>query len=262
MFGLFAPAPPVDADEFAWLIACFSWLYRQLDDCDPAKLIGVLGTATVFEGVDGTLTGHALAEALFARVKNLCGMANWPCELVQGEARLPTSIQPGFALKHDRQPPLGLFKIGEGHVTIAYNPDLLATPHRLVATFAHELAHYLLAAKGAPPGGEALMEHATDCAAVYLGFGPFMANAAFNFHQFAAVDESGWEVQASGYLSEAALVTATALSTCLGGGAREPVEAMLKSHLRRPYRKALTAVRQRLPKGASDLAAVDLSEWA
>ena len=74
-------------------------------------------------------------------------MSGWEGELIAGETRRENVVQPGFALKHDRSPPLGLFRVGGGKVSIAYDPALLATPDRLVATLAHELAHYFWSAR-------------------------------------------------------------------------------------------------------------------
>ncbi|MDX6851136.1 hypothetical protein SCD92_17290, partial [Gilvimarinus sp. SDUM040013] len=56
------------------------------------------------------------------------------------------------------------------------------SPTQLVATFAHELSHYLTCtANEPPPGGWDNWEFATDIAATFLGFGVFMANSSFNF---------------------------------------------------------------------------------
>ena len=50
---------------------------------------------------------------------------------------------------------------------------------RWSATFAHELARYLVETFEEPaPGGDALLEPAVDIAAVFMGFGLFMANSA------------------------------------------------------------------------------------
>ena len=258
----FRTKAPVDEDEFAWLIACFAWLHRVLDDGDPARFEEmelIQPNAQFFPPTEET--GHNLAIHLFEQTKALCGMADWPCKLVEGERQREIRVQPGLAINHESSPPLGLFVVESGGVEIAYDPDLLASPSQLVATFAHELAHYLLYDRGDPPGGPDLVEHATDCAAVYLGFGLFSTNAALSFRQFASFDESGWERRSAGYLSEAALLTATSLFVHLSKADTEAAEAVLKPHLRKSFRKALKAVSNHLPDGAVDLARVDLSDW-
>ena len=70
-------------------------------------------------------------------------------------------------------------------MVITYNPSLTDDIDAMIATFAHELGHYLMStAKTAPPGGWELHELHTDLTAVYLGFGLFLANSARSFGQF------------------------------------------------------------------------------
>ncbi len=88
-------------------------------------------------------------------------------------------------------------------MTITYASDLLSQPAALVATLAHELAHYLLATvKEEPPGGLELHELATDLTVAFAGFGVFGANSAFAFEQFGQAGRQGWRSQRRGYLSE------------------------------------------------------------
>ena len=61
-------------------------------------------------------------------------------------------------------------------IVISYVPALLKRPDHLIATLAHELAHYLLAtARDSPPCEKEEREFLTDLAAVYLGFGVFLS---------------------------------------------------------------------------------------
>lgn len=263
MFSFLRPKAPIDDQEFDWLIACFAWLHRVIDNGDVARFDCaelIQPDARFFPATSET--DHAFAVHLFDTTKQICGMADWPCELIEGERRREAKVQPGLAIKHDSPPPLGSFVVEEDGAKIAYDPALLKSPSQLIATFAHELAHYLLHGRGDPPGGPDLVEHATDCAAVYLGFGLFSTNAALNFRQFASFDESGWERQAAGYLSEPALLTATALFVHLTKTNPEAAEMALKPHLRKSFRKALKATSIRLPNGPADLADIDLSDWA
>jgi hypothetical protein len=46
------------------------------------------------------------------------------------------------------------------------------------------------------------MEPLTDLVTVFLGFGVFNANAAFQFKQYTNSDSQGWSTQRLGYLSE------------------------------------------------------------
>jgi hypothetical protein len=260
MFGLSAK-PPVDAEEFDWLLACTAWLIPVLGGADAIR-----GQRLILPNdfPDPTTRGHARAIELFGQVRAFAGMAEWPCELVAGEEERSTRIADGFALKHEtRGPPLGTFGKSGGGITITYKPSLLQQPENLVATFAHELSHYLLhAQQSLPPGGETLEEHATDLAAVMLGFGCFMANGAKSFRQFQNFGEQGWEMRASGYLSESALVTGLALFVRLTATDPREASAALKDYLRKPFGQALKAIDKRLPDLWSGLASIDLDDWA
>ena len=99
---------------------------------------------------------------------------------------------------------MGTFSADENNnVTITYNPKVVSDPIQMVATFAHELSHYLTStAPEPPPGGWDNWEFATDIGATFMGFGIFIANAAFNFQQYSTVDSQGWQTSGGGYLTE------------------------------------------------------------
>jgi hypothetical protein len=99
--------------------------------------------------------------------------------------------------------PLGTFSRDRNGAVITYDPGTVDKPAVLVATLAHELSHYLLhSVPDLPPGGELMHEFATDLTTVYLGFGLFGANQAFNFSQHRDVYSQGWQTSAQGYLDE------------------------------------------------------------
>lgn len=262
MFGLGRPKPPVDADEFDWLLAGFAWLMREFGGVEDLAALGVV-LPDERHYPPSRLSGHARAMELFDRTRAHANMADWPCDLVAGAADRERKVALGHALRHHQRNPLGTFGYADGRYYITYNPTSLAHPQTLVATFAHELAHYLLhTAKTRPPGGAALAEHATDLAAVFLGFGVFMANSAKTFSQFEGGGEVGWEMRGAGYLSENALVTALAMFVHLSGADAKPVEAELKPYLRGVFRKAMAAVDRLHPDLAATIANVDLNDWA
>ncbi len=154
MFGLFKPKLLIDQVEFDWLLAGIKWFYNEfggLDKLGQTRLI--LPDVENFPAVN--LKGHALAEYYFVRVKALAGMTDWPCDLVEGERERETRVSAGLGLKHlTKGPPLGTFGYADGRYQVSYNPSELQRPQSLIATFAHELAHYLIhTAKTNPPGG-------------------------------------------------------------------------------------------------------------
>jgi hypothetical protein len=201
------------------------------------------------------------ASDLFNAVKEIAGLADWHVILEKGEAReaqsSPSLVEGAFSENYA----LGTFSVEGNTPVIRYNPSLLKNPDALIATFAHELAHLLIDGIGNPPGGHDLHEHATDCAAVYLGFGIFLANGARNFEQFQEAGMHGWRADASGYLSENTLVTALAIFEDVFGISKGS-EDFLKSYLKSDYSKAKRYLAKYHPNLAADLVSFDLSEWA
>jgi len=246
---LFAPKPPVDRDEFEWLVACFAWLRAVLDDRHVRPSFVLPGDPAIATAKTGP--------ELFAAVRDLVGMAEWPCRLERveefdaGDVRI---VQEGSGA-------CGTFSVENGEAVIRYDAAMLRDPDALAATFAHELCHYLLLGRGDPPGGPDLMEHATDCAAAYVGFGVFQANAARHFEQWQDGTWAGWRASTAGYLSEQALVTAVAMFAALHGYPVDEAEEALKPYLRGDLRKARKAVDYSHPDFAAALDAVDLSQW-
>lgn len=257
MLGLFRAKAPVGDDELEWMLACFAWLSRSFGAGETPL---VLPTTAFFPPSD--LQGHPRAAELFDQVRAHAGMQDWPCRLEPGAASRESRIAPGHMLRHHSSPPGGTFGYDERGYVITYNPAYLNAPEHLVATFAHELAHYLIHDFGmAPPGGRELEEHATDLAAVFLGFGIFMANGAKNFRQFQSAEEHGWEMSVQGYLSENALVTALALFVRLMRADEASARQALKDYLRAPFKRALAVIDRRYPALAQTIEALDPTEW-
>ena len=117
--------------------------------------------------------------------------------------------------------------------------EQLKRPDRLIATFAHELAHYLLATASEPlPCEDDEIEFMTDLAAVYPGFGGFLANARFEFEGMNDGAMQGWRWQRAGYLPEADLIFTLALFRAKGLDG-DPTRGALKPHLQKMLRRAL-----------------------
>jgi hypothetical protein len=262
MLRFFRPQLPIDVDELDWMLACFRWFAIEFEGTAyPRRAILTLPDAETFP--PSRARGHDRALEVFEIVKRRAGLATWPCDLLAGAAPRDRHIATGHALRPITRPePLGTFGFAAGRYRITYNPSALANLHTLTAIFAHELAHYLLhSARTPPPGVRVLEEHATDLAAVYLGFGLFMANSARNFAQFQDFAEHGWQMQTQGYLSEAALTTALALFLRLHDLATGAVERELKPYLRAPFRRATKAIARLHPDLPASVAAIDLADW-
>ena len=263
MFGLFGSRLPIDEEELEFQLASFKWLQRQFGAIGDTPLI--LPTPEYFPSIES----HRRIEArhLFDDVRRAAGLEDWPCELEIGESDRPIDAGNAHLLRHEGpNAPCGTFRIEEGpagrFAVITYNPEMEVDQIGLVATFAHELGHYLMATSpGSPPGGWDLHELHTDLAAVYLGFGIFMANSARNFSHFQDGNYSGWSSSTRGYLSEGALVTATAIFQRLAG--REPSDATpyLKDYLRKDLKRAGRALARRFPDMSAAVDSIDLDEY-
>jgi len=261
--GLFGPRLPIGDDELDFQLATFKWLIGQFGPVGETQL--VLPTPAFFT-LSGAQGERGVRE-IFDQVRALAGMADWACELRAGKQDRPIDAGNAHLLRHEGgAAPCGTFEVGEGlagrHGIITYNPGMARDQAGLVATFAHELGHYLMAtAACAPPGGWDLHELHTDLTAVYLGFGIFMADQARDFSHFSTESGAGWQSQLRGYLSESALVTATAIFQRLAG--RDPMAAApwLKAYLRKELKQADRALAKVAPDVAAAVEAVDLSEY-
>lgn len=148
-------------------------------------------------------------------------------------------------------------------VVITYNPASVARPLSLVATFAHELAHFPgFGATEPPPGGEEFEEPATDLLAVYLGFGVFLANSAFNFEQHSDFETHGWSWQRQGHLSEGEMVYALAIFCELKDIDSALVLPHLDRDLRKTFKLASAELRVERAEEMAKLAGIDSGQGA
>jgi hypothetical protein len=111
---------------------------------------------------------------------------------------------------------------------------------QLIAVFAHELAHYLLATAGEwPVCADDEKECLTDLAAVFMGFGVFLANARFSRETYTDGVWHGWRIGHAGYLPEADLIFALALFLRAKGLDADAACDSLKPHLAKLLRRAM-----------------------
>jgi hypothetical protein len=200
------PKPFLDAARREWQFETFAWLLRNCGGY-PKFLETTLVQPTEEHFPDPGMHGHAGVVALFRRVRDHAGMADWPCA-VEPESTGPRGEQ----TSPDRMP------------VITYKPGEIQ-PDTLVATFAHELARYLVESFEEPaPGGVMLHEPAIELAAVFMGFGLFMANASFDSARYG--------------LNEGELVHALAMFCLLRKIEPESVAPLLNPHLRKYLRLA------------------------
>lgn len=221
----------LDPDDEVWQIETWRWFLVQfggLPDLEQSQL--VLPTREFFSPTDRT--GHERAEHIFLCVKRLARMSDWPCRLIEQPRRAELRVADVGTLKPIRSQPAGTFGFVGNEAVVSYEPSAVDDPGQLIATLAHELAHYRLAElRAGAPGGEELHEFTTDLMTVYLGFGVFGAAASFNFSQHQDTMSQGWQWSRHGYLSQRAWIFALAIFLALTGKSPEPLGKFLKSHL-------------------------------
>ena len=237
----FARKRIVDDDTAAWHLENFTWLIEEFGPAAFAQTKLVLPKPGYFV-TDGE-QGHALALRMFDQVKTYCGLTAWDVDLVADDNPLAERATVSLAMVAPQKHALGTFGVAGNRIQISYVPALLGRPEHLIATFAHELAHCLLAtARTPPPCEDDEQECLTDLTAVSLGFGVFLANTRFTFETHQSGSMHGWRWSRSGYLPEADLIFALALY--LEAKALDPAPALacLKPHL---AKKLQQTVRER-----------------
>ena len=206
------PKTFLDPSRREWQFDTFAWLMRNCGGY-PKFLETTLVLPVEEHFPDRGMNGHAGVAALFRRVRDHAGMADWPC-VVEPESAEPRATAPSA----DRIP-------------VTPTSPTRSNPARWWPSFARELARYLVDTfDEPPPGGASLREPAIEVAAVFLGFGVFMANSAFHgdSHQ----------------LNEGEFVHALAMF-CLARKAQpESVDRHLNPHLRKYLRLALLDLAQ------------------
>jgi hypothetical protein len=235
----FTSKPIVEADTAQWHVDNFAWLVATFGGNNAfADSVLVLPKPGFFP-TDGQ-EGHDRALHILERVKHYCGMGDWPVELVPDHNPAAERSTMSVAMPVHGKHALGTFAVAGNAVQISYVPALLARPDRLIATLAHELAHYLLAtAPTSPPCEDDEHEFLTDLTAAYLGFGVFMANSVFEFEAIQDGPMQGWRYGRSGYLPEQDLVFATALFIAVKELDPHPAYQCLKPHLAKLLKRAL-----------------------
>lgn len=123
------------------------------------------------------------------------------------------------------------------HVLI--NTSQLKSPDRLIATLAHEIGHVILLRPGLVEGQEEDMEPLNDLLTVFLGFGVFNANSAFQFKQFSNDRTQGWSVNRQGYLSEEVFGYALARFAFERGEMDPPWVKYLATNIRAYFKRSL-----------------------
>lgn len=241
--GLFGKTSFLDPDVEAWHLETWTILLDRFGgDMKIADTQLALPTREYFPPLPAE--GHQRAEHIFSCVKTIMGMSdNWPCRLEAQPQRDNGRRVSEFVVIEGGKDPNGTFRVeANGEVIITYAPDLIDDPNSLVATLAHELAHYLLAAEQDLVEDET-HELMTDLAVAYAGLGVFGANSAFSFEQHGDAFSQGWRSRSSGYLSPRSWAFALAVFTELKGD-DGGMDKWLRPELARDRQKAVKYLRK------------------
>jgi len=167
-------------------------------------MLGAFGALPILEHFpDQFDRSEAALDAIFRRVANYMNVDPDTIELTLFEEGAETSRSFVPYASGRSAGAGGLYRhMPEEKTEISINTSKLADPMALVATLAHELGHVILLRPGLVDGGEEDMEPLNDLLTVYLGFGVFNANAAFQFSQYTNNETQGWSARRLGYLSE------------------------------------------------------------
>jgi hypothetical protein len=218
----------LDPEDEQWQVETWRWFISEFGPLEHIELI--TPTKRCFPPTEAT--GENRVVHIFECTKRLAGMSDWHCKLIAQPRRAELKVGDVTALKPINHPPAGTFSFDGNEATISYDPAGADDPLKLIATFIHELAHYRLAnIRTEAPGGDEVHEYTTDLMTVYLGFGVFGANSAFNFSQHRDVMSQGWQYSRQGYLGERGLIFALAAFLELRNRSSDDVQPFLKRHL-------------------------------
>lgn len=211
MWNLFKKKPLLTDEDYFFQIECYKWLLRNFGTSAFKETELVLPKDEYFR-VEASTEEEKVGE-IFNAVRSYSGLSEWPCRLIRQEPAINPKLGDMLLVQGAEQSPAGTFSYDdENGASISYDPELVSNPTKLIATFAHELAHYLTStAEEDPPGGWDNWEFATDLGAVFLGFGIFLCNSSFEFTQHSDEYSQGWSSSRTGYLSEAELSFALAI---------------------------------------------------
>ncbi|PCJ66298.1 MAG: hypothetical protein COA58_05855 [Bacteroidetes bacterium] len=94
---------------------------------------------------------------------------------------------------------LGTYSEQGKKINISLELELLNSTTGLIATIAHEIAHYKLLGEDRIVEND---EYLTDLLCIVYGFGIFQANSKFSFGQWTGSSHQGWSMQTQGYLPD------------------------------------------------------------
>jgi hypothetical protein len=239
----------VEADAH-WLFDAFAWSLAHFGrDVFFDETVLVVPDNAHFPGRVDNAAG--MAELIFDHVRRYAGMQHWPLRLADPDScavKVPPTLEIRGALRGSK----GIAQTdlhGGDAVTLSYDPDLVANPEALIASFAHAVAHYLgQTSAEPPPGGSAYWPQAIEVLAVFMGFGLMVANSAFSVPVRSCGSCGGPKAQRRSYLTQYESTYALAIFSVLKGIPVKEVARYLKKPLRPFFRKCVKEIQGKRPE--------------
>lgn len=201
MFGFGRSKLPIAEKERLWVDRSFERLAMLLGSDRMIEGEVIQPTPEYFpDRYDGS---DASVEAMLIRVATRMGVdpGGIVLELFDDDHGVTASLVPFGESKSSGAGGLYI-EDPEERTVIAVNRSYMADPMSLVAVLAHEVGHVILLGSRLVDREEPDMEPLNDLLTVFLGFGIFNANAAFQFRQYNSYDRQGWSTNRLGYLPE------------------------------------------------------------
>jgi len=202
MFGLFKPTLPITEEQRQRMDRSFLLLASLIGAKRLLEATVVLPTSEHFP--DPYDRSESALHLMLNRVAVQMGMNSGDVSvtLFVAEHDMTKSLVPFYS--GDSSGAAGLYHHDPSKkAQISIDEKQLKDPVSLVATLAHELGHVLLLRPGLVSRDDPEMEPLNDLLTIFLGFGIFTANAAFQFEQHSDHRSQGWSAHRQGYLSEA-----------------------------------------------------------
>jgi hypothetical protein len=239
----FAPRCPVTDDERTWTDDSMRWFLDRFGRLALHRRV-VLPTPDFFPGAySGT---EAQVRAVVTRI---CGYLDLdPARIVvefvaDADAATVRLLESLPAARYQHTGAAGHYQQRDGKGLISITDAPTVAPMALVATIAHELCHELLIGGGLVTPSRKDNEPLTDLLTVFLGFGVFTANAAFEFTARTRGPRYGWQASRLGYLTEPMYGYALARYATMRGESAPAWAAYLDTNPRVYLKKGLRYLR-------------------
>lgn len=203
--------PPITVNDKKWVEQSLLFLTTLFEPVYLKSLPTITPERQYFDrDFDGS---EKDAEFILERLTALMNIDAWEIELMF-YSNSPTKFSEGLTatpqekLKGSWKSSAGKYiNNGLGHKEIWIELEELTDPTSLIATMAHELAHYKLLGEYRMDENNELL---TDLTVVALGFGIFTGNSYFKFGQWTGTTHQGWRMKKRGYLPEQVIAYAMA----------------------------------------------------